>query len=202
MSSHKKLSKQELKARQKRKLEKKEAYRQFMRHFKPLLIAVALWIVISAILHLPAFRAEVQEFFIRFTLNAAVGFGKLLFIPVDSNNYPMITVSGYTMEVIMECTAYNFYIFVACLSLLSPVSWKNRLLTLLIFLSAVFVVNNFRFYTMGYIGKYYADLFHDVHDYLWNILFGFLVFLIWLWRYKDNRPDTTGNTYDIPDEHP
>jgi exosortase/archaeosortase family protein len=185
MSSKKKPSKQELKTQQQEKLAKKEAYRQFMRQFLPLLIAVALWIIISAILHLPALRSQVQEFFIRFTLNSAVSFGKLIFIPVESYMFPKITVGGYTMEVIMECTAYNFYIFVICLSLLSPVKWKQRLLTMIIFVAAIFVVNSFRFYTMGFIGKHYNHLFHDIHDYLWNILFGFMVFLIWLWRYKD-----------------
>lgn len=185
MSPSKKITKQEVKTKQQEKVAKKEAFRQFLKHFMPLVLAVALWIIISAVLHLPAFRSQVQEFFIRFTLDAAVGFGKLIFLPVDSYAFPKITVGGYTMEVIMECTAYNFYIFVVCLSLLSPVSWKNKLYTLVIFLAAVFLVNNLRFYTMGYVGKHHSHLFHDIHDYLWNILFGFLVFLIWLWRYKD-----------------
>lgn len=180
-----KTPKQDLKARKKEKLEKEVAYRNFLKHFLPLVIAVVLWITISAVLHLPAFRSQVQDFFIRFTLNSALAFGKLLFIPVESTGFPMISVAGYGMKVIMECTAYNFYIFVICLSLLSPVKWTQRLLTLLIFVSAVFVVNNFRFYTMGFIGKYYAHMFDSVHDYLWNILFGFMVFLIWLWRYRN-----------------
>jgi len=185
MAESQKSKKQQIKAKQHEKIAKKEAFRQFMKQFLPLLIAVVLWIIINTILHLPAFRSAVQEFFIGFTLNSALWFGKLIFLPVSSPAFPLISVAGYTMEVIMECTAYNFYIFVVCLSLLSPVKWKHRLLTLLIFLAAVFVVNNFRFYTMGYIGQHYAHLFHDIHDYLWNILFGFLVFLIWLWRYRD-----------------
>jgi exosortase/archaeosortase family protein len=185
MPSPHKHPKQTLKTKQREKLAKKEAYRMFMKQFLPLIIAVGLWLITSAILHLPAFREQVQDFFVRFTLNSAVAFGKLLFIPVESLVYPNITVAGYTMEVIMECTAYNFYIFVIFLSLLSPVNWKQRLLTLAIFLAAIFVVNNFRFYTMGFIGKNYSHLFHNVHDYLWNILFGFFVFLIWLWRYRE-----------------
>jgi exosortase/archaeosortase family protein len=92
----------------------------------------------------------------------------------------------------MECTAYNFYIFVIYLSLLSPVAWKQKLYTLVIFLLAVFIVNNLRFITVGYIGKYSATMFHYVHDYLWNILFGFMVFLIWVWRYKDPQEEVTG----------
>lgn len=188
MSSTQKHKKQEIKSKLQEKAAKKTAFRQFLKQFLPLLIAVVLWIIINTMLHLPALRADVQEFFIRFTLNSAVSFGKLLFLPVSSPVFPKIVVAGYPMEVIMECTAYNFYIFVICLSLLSPVKWKHRILTLFIFLAAVFVVNNFRFYTMGYIGKHYTELFHDIHDYLWNILFGFLVFMIWLWRYRDPVP--------------
>lgn len=184
-----KLERERLKEKQK----KKEAYRQLMRQLLPLLIAVGLWLMINAILHLPSIKNHVHDFFTRFTLNSAVAFGKLLFIPVESYSYPKITVSGYTMEVIMECTAYNFYIFVICLSLLSPVSLKQRIITLLIFVSSVFVVNSFRFYTMGWIGRYYPQLFHDIHDYLWNILFGFLVFLIWLWRYNKPFNQITGS---------
>ena len=87
------------------------------------------------------------------------------------------------MKVVMECTAYNFYIFVIYLSLLSPVSFKQRIITLAIFIGAVFFVNSMRFIVLGYIGSHHADLFHLLHDYLWNILFGLMVFIIWAWRY-------------------
>ncbi|MDZ7743256.1 MAG: archaeosortase/exosortase family protein [Bacteroidota bacterium] len=165
-------------------MSKQEAYREFMRQFKPLLIAVALWLLTINLIHLQFIRDEVQHFFVSFILESSVLFGKMLFLPVSSPAFPYITVSGYTMEVIMECTAYNFYIFVIYLSLLSPVSWKNRIITLLVFLAAIFVINNLRFIVMGYIGKHNPELFDYIHDYLWNILFGFLVFLIWMWRYQ------------------
>jgi len=160
-----------------------------MRQFKPLMIAALLWIITIMVLHLPGIKNEVQHFFVKFTLGSALDFGKLLFIPISSSSFPYITVRGYSMELIMECTAYNFYIFVIYLSLLSPVKWKQRIITLLIFLGAVFVVNNMRFITMGYIGKHSPHLFHYIHDYLWNILFGFMVFLIWAWRYKNTWGD-------------
>ncbi len=164
----------------------------FKKQFVPFIAAVVLWLATDIILHLPAIKNEVALFFIKFTLNSAVIFGKMLFLPVDSTQFPYITVDGYTMQIVMECTAYNFYIFVFYLSLLSPVPWKQRLTTLIIFLLAVFVVNNLRFITVGYIGKYSENLFHLVHDYLWNILFGFLIFLIWAWRY--NKTQSEKNT--------
>ena len=177
----------------KEKLAKKIEYKKLLISFKPLIIAVVLWFVSIMIIHLPAIKNEVSYFFIKFTLDSAVGFGKLLFLPVESYGFPNITVSGYTMQIVMECTAYNFYIFVIYLSLLSPVNWKQKLYTLLIFLAAVFIVNNLRFITVGYVGKYSETMFHYVHDYLWNILFGFMIFLIWAWRYK--------NTMDFSDEN-
>jgi exosortase/archaeosortase family protein len=185
-----KSSKEEGKAMQKAKLAKKEAYRQFMRQFKPLLIAVALWFAVNAVIHFPAFKADVSEFFLRFTYQSSILFGKLLFIPIDSRGFPMISVGGFTMKIIMECTAYNFYLFVIFLSLLSPVKLTQRLITLAISLSFVFVINSFRFYSMGLIGKYYGHLFDSVHDYLWNILFGFLVFFIWFWRFRVNTVES------------
>ena len=185
MLSKNKKKKQE-KAIEMEKLAKKEANKNLIRQFVPLMAAVLLWFATLMILHLPSIKDGAALFFIDFTLQSALIFGKMLFIPMESSSYPFITVDGYTMQIVMECTAYNFYIFVIYLSLLSPVNWKQRLLTLVIFLAAVFVVNNLRFITLGFIGNNLADMFHFIHDYLWNILFGFMVFLIWAWRYNNS----------------
>ncbi len=180
--------KQKTRKAEKEKLKNKKAQQadgiNFRKQFIPLMAAVILWIVTSIILHLPFIKDEVGAFFINFTIDSSILFGKIFFIPISSPSFPHLTVGGYHMQVVMECTAYNFYIFVFFLSLLSPVSWKQRLLTLFVFLVAVFFVNNLRFITVGYIGLYSQELFHLIHDYLWNILFGFLVFLIWAWQYN------------------
>ena len=182
MSSKSKRSK---KKKVQEQLSGKQSFKELMINFKPLVLAVLFWFISLIIIHLPSIKDEAALFFVKFTLNSAVAFGKMLFLPVESNNFPFITVDGYTMKIVMECTAYNFYLFVIFLSLFSPVKWKQKITTLVIFLLAVFVVNNLRFITVGYIGKYSQSMFHYVHDYLWNILFGFMVFLIWAWRYKD-----------------
>ena len=178
---------------------KTEANKNLLKQFVPLMIAVILWIATSVVLHLPSIKDVVAAFFINFTLQSSLLFGKIFFIPMHSSAFPFITIGGYTMQIVMECTAYNFYIFVFYLSLLSPVSFKQRIITLLIFLIAVFFVNNLRFITVGYIGNYSQELFHLVHDYLWNILFGFLVFLIWAWRYNKTyyAEDENGKTENI-----
>lgn len=165
---------------------KKEARIYFKQQFIPLMLAVVLWMATNVVIHLAVFKDQVQAFFVQFTIQSVSLVGSLLHIPVTSTVSPLISIDGYAMEVVMECTAYNFYIFVFFLSLLSPVKLLSRFITLFIFMVAVFVVNTMRFFTLGMLGKHYPALFHGVHDYLWNILFGILVFLIWLWRYKFN----------------
>jgi exosortase/archaeosortase family protein len=182
MSKRKEIKKTE-KAQIKKKQKKKEAQKKSIKDFIPLILAVALWVITLSLLHLPSIKNDVQYFFTNFTINSTILFGKLLFIPIQSHNYPNITVDGFTMKVVMECTAYNFYIFVIYLSLFSPVKFKQRMITLVIFLDAVFIVNNLRFIVLGYIGQHSASVFHYLHDYLWNILFGLMVFIIWAWRY-------------------
>ncbi len=167
---------------------KRVARKELLRHFKPLIYAVASWLGVMLVIHLPAFHEQMIDFFVKFTIESVVLLGKLTFIPIYSREIPFITVSGYPMVVIMECTAYNFYIFVVFLSLFSPIKWSQRLITLAIFLPSVFVINSLRFITMGYIGIYYPKQFDNIHDYLWNILFGFLIFLIWVWRYHKQIP--------------
>ncbi len=200
MSKHRKLKEKEA-----NKQAKAAAKKKFIKQFIPLIVAVILWIATSVILHLPFIKNQVATLFINFTLNSSLLFSKMFFIPVSSPAFPFLTIHGYTMKVVMECTAYNFYIFVFFLSLLSPVRWKQKILTLLIFMVAVFIINNLRFITVGLIGSYSESLFHIVHDYLWNILFGFLVFLIWAWRYNTASPSekklTEDTSADITKNH-
>ena len=164
--------------------DKTEAFNKFMAQFKPLMIAVLLWIVTLFILHLPAIKNEIAFSFVKFTINSTVAFGKMLSIPISSPGIPDIVVFGYPMEIVMECTAYNFYIFIIYLSLLSPVKWKQRIITLLLFIGVLFIFNNLRTFIMGYAGKYSPHLFYYIHDFIWDFMFGFIVFLIWVWRYQ------------------
>lgn len=131
---------------------------------------------------MPELKNEVARFFIDITYYPAITFANLFFIPFEAGNYPVIRIEGFTMKVVVECTAYSFYIFAIFLSLLSSGSWKKRIINLLIFVGVIFLANNIRFLTMGVAGAYYPDIFRFMHDYLWDFLFGILVFLTWLWR--------------------
>lgn len=41
---------------------------------------------------------------------------------------------------------------------------------------------------MGYIGSWMPGAFEAIHDYLWNVVFGILVFAVWLWRDRKANP--------------
>jgi exosortase/archaeosortase family protein len=115
--------------------------------------------------------------------------GKIFFLPVERLAYSTFSVDGFTMEIIVECTAYNFYLFAIALSVFANWSMKHKLINLLIFIGVIFMVNNLRFYAMGYVGRHYPEIFDTTHDYVWNILFGFMIFGVWAWRDKVNNPD-------------
>jgi exosortase/archaeosortase family protein len=93
------------------------------------------------------------------------------------------------MEIVVECTAYNFYLFAISLAVFANWKLKHKLMNLLIFFLVIFLTNTLRFFAMGYVGRYFPDLFDTTHDYIWNILFGFMIFGVWAWRDKLNNPD-------------
>jgi exosortase/archaeosortase family protein len=115
--------------------------------------------------------------------------GKALFLPIQRTGFANISVNNFAMEIIVECTAYNFYLFALALTLFANWAIKHKLLNLVIFFGIIFLMNNLRFFAMGYVGRYSPQLFDTTHDYVWNILFGFMIFGVWAWRDKVNNPD-------------
>ena len=179
------MSKKDREKRKQKRLQKEQqkARRQeLVRNLKPLMFTFVVWFALKSILFIPAVINIVSEPFVSFTTYSSYWFGRLLFIPIQMPAMPFLTVNGFNMKVIMECTAYNFYIFVVVLTIFSRWPLKQKLINLGIFLGTIFVFNSLRFITMGYVGSFRPDLFDTVHDYVWNILFGFLVFGIWIWR--------------------
>ena len=155
----------------------------------PLIKAFALWFILVLIVHIPGIKEGFRNMFVGFTANSTVILGKMLFIPVQKLSFSTISVSGFSMEIIVECTAYNFYLFAIALVVFANWSIIHKMINLPIFLGVIFLTNNLRFFAMGYIGRYYPELFHTTHDYVWNILFGFMIFGVWAWRDKINNPD-------------
>lgn len=155
----------------------------------PLIKAFALWFILVLILHLPGIKEAFRNFFVGFTTGSTVFVGNLFFIPIERQSFSGITVDGFSMEIIVECTAYNFYLFALSLAVFANWKLKYKLINLLIFFGVIFLTNILRFFAMGYVGHYYPQFFSTTHDYVWNILFGFMIFGVWAWRDKLNNPD-------------
>lgn len=163
------------------KQQQRERTRQLIKYLTPLLWAFAAWFVLISLVHAPFIKESVRESFVSFTTYSAYYFGKLFFVPIQMHGVPFLSVKGFMMQVVMECTAYNFYLFGLVLVLFSRWPVRHKLISLGIFLLFIFIFNNLRFISMGYLGSWRPDLFDIVHDTVWNVLFGFMVFGIWAW---------------------
>lgn len=155
----------------------------------PLIKAFALWFLLVLIVHIPGIKEEFRNMFVGFTTNSTLLIGKMLFIPIQKAGFSGIIIDGFSMEIIVECTAYNFYLFAIALAVFANWSLRYKLINLLIFFVVIFLTNILRFFAMGYVGRYYPQIFDTTHDYVWNILFGFMIFGVWAWRDKMNNPD-------------
>lgn len=165
----------------------KPTFKDYMARLMPLIKAFALWFILVTIVQLPFIREDFRDFIVNLTTASTVLVGKIFFLPIERTGFENIQVSGFSMEIIVECTAYNFYLFAVALSLFADWKWKKKIINFIIFIGVIFFVNNLRFYAMGYVGRYYPEFFDSTHDYVWNILFGFMIFGIWAWRDgKDN----------------
>ena len=161
----------------------------YIRKLLPLIKSFALWFLLVLIVHMPGIREDFRTMFVGFTTGATEVMGKLFFLPVERIGFSTLTVDGFSLEIIVECTAYNFYLFAIALAVFANWSTFHKVINLLIFFVTIFMVNNIRFIAMGYIGRNYPDLFNTTHDYVWNILFGFMIFGLWAWRDKACNPD-------------
>lgn len=155
----------------------------------PLIKAFVLWFILVLIVHIPGIKEAFRNFFVGFTTTSTVVVGKLFFIPIERLSFSAVMVDGFSMEIIVECTAYNFYLFALALAVFANWKLMYKLINLLIFFGVIFLTNMLRFFAMGYVGRYYPQFFGTTHDYVWNILFGFMIFGVWAWRDKLNNPD-------------
>lgn len=164
------------------KKQQRERRLRFLHHLKPVLWAFLVWFVVIGIIHLPFLNYAIMKFFVDFTTGSALWMGTVLGIPVESPGSPLLRVNGFSMQVVMECTAYNFYLFAVVLTIFARWPMRQKFISLGIFIAGIFFINNLRFISMGYLGSYRPDLFNLIHDVVWNVLFGFLIFGLWVWR--------------------
>jgi exosortase/archaeosortase family protein len=178
-----------IKPEKKKKQQKPIFSKELLIKLLPLIKAFALWFVLVLIVHAPGIKDGFRNFFVGFTTTSTIIMGKIFFIPIERLSFSSIMVDGFSMEIIVECTAYNFYLFAVSLAVFANWKLKYKFINLLIFFGVIFLTNILRFFAMGYVGRYYPQFFSTTHDYVWNILFGFMIFAVWAWRDKINNPD-------------
>ncbi len=167
---------------------KQQARRRLLMHsLKPLFFAILAWLVVNILVHIPVIQKPFNAFFISFTTHSAYWFGKILFLPVEMRNVPFLSVNGFPLMVIMECTAYTFYIFGVAVVAFSRWPLRHKLISLVTILLGIFVINNFRFLAVGFVGSYRPDMVDLLHDVVWNVVFALMVFALWWWREESAR---------------
>lgn len=103
-----------------------------------------------------------------------------------TSNADIITVNGFAMRIITQCTALHYIIIIATAILLyTRHSIQYRLAGLVVSVVAVVIANAVRLVVTGVIGSISWDAFVIMHDYLWVAAFSLLVLALWIvWAEK------------------
>jgi len=120
------------------------------------------------------------------TITSTKAIGFLLGLSVTSSA-DLITVNGFAMRIITQCTALHYVIILASAILLyTRHSIRYRITGLLLSVPFIILVNAIRLIVTGLAGGISLDAFVLVHEYLWVFAFSLLILGIWvLWA--DNK---------------
>jgi archaeosortase B (VPXXXP-CTERM-specific) len=98
-------------------------------------------------------------------------------------NGAVVTINGFALEIIDECTAvFSSIVYCACI-LAYPTTLRNKGLGVLIGIPALYAINVLRLVVITFVGLSAPHLFDFVHVYLWQasfIIFVVILFLLWL----------------------
>lgn len=144
----------------------------------PLIKTFILWLVLIGVVHF--FIQQLGPAIIKGTTHSLYAFCKVFFIPIEISSYKYVSILNFPLQVVVECTAYNYYLFAVALSVFAKWKLKDKFINLSIFVAAIFILNNLRFVLLAIVGKHYPDLFDAIHDYLWNIVFAVVTLVIWM----------------------
>jgi archaeosortase B (VPXXXP-CTERM-specific) len=94
-----------------------------------------------------------------------------------------VSINGFGLEIIDECTAvYSSIVYSACI-LAYPTTRKNKGLGIAFGVPALYGINMLRLSILALVGIYHPNMFEFVHVYLWQasfIIFVVVLFLLWL----------------------
>jgi archaeosortase B (VPXXXP-CTERM-specific) len=95
----------------------------------------------------------------------------------------MVSINGFGLEVIDECTAvFSSIVYCSCV-LAYPTTLKNKGLGIAFGIPSLYVINLLRLTILALVGISYPGMFEFVHVYLWQasfIIFVVAIFLLWL----------------------
>ncbi len=92
-----------------------------------------------------------------------------------------LTFVGFAMEIVLECTALHYMIiYIAGVLAFRSHTVSYRAAGIFLGILLIFLLNMFRIGIIGFIGRYYSDVFTFVHEYLWQGMFALSVILLWM----------------------
>ena len=94
-----------------------------------------------------------------------------------------VSINGFGLEIIDECTAvFSSIVYSACI-LAYPTALKNKGIGIALGVPSLYAINIFRLSILALVGIYHPNMFEFVHVYLWQasfIIFVVVIFLLWL----------------------
>lgn len=98
-------------------------------------------------------------------------------------NGAVLSINGYPLEIIDECTAvYSSIVYCSCV-LAYPTTLKNKGLGIAFGVPSLYAINILRLIVLALVSISYPSMFEFVHVYLWQasfIIFVVVIFLLWL----------------------
>lgn len=127
---------------------------------------------------------SISEWLVDITQSISFFLMSLARLPVSLEG-STIRLPNESLIITLECTAIYLMILFAALILAYPATWRSRGIGLLFGVPAIFVMNAIRLLIVGVISYFFPSLFEFVHDYVWQVLFVIMVFMLWLiWMEK------------------
>lgn len=118
--------------------------------------------------------------FREFTASAITALWGVFSVPVVCSG-TILTFAGFTMEIVLECTALHYMIiFVSGVLAFRSHDLQYRAFGIVLGTVIIFLLNAVRIGVIGLIGRYCSDVFAFVHEYLWQGTFALSVVLLWL----------------------
>lgn len=118
--------------------------------------------------------------FREFTTSSITAFWGFFSVPVLCSG-TQFTLSGFSMEIVLECTALHYMIiFISGVLAFRSHTVSYRAVGIVFGTLSIFLLNIFRIGVIGFIGRYFNGIFDFVHDYLWQGMFALCVVLLWV----------------------